>query len=265
MNARRFSSARRRCCASGPRKRPISISLESGLSKQDSRYEIGRVADVLKFSVDRNVARRRPELLLRSHAARQDAARVHATRAAGRRHRRDHAVQSSDEPGRAQDRAGHRDEQSRHPEAVGEGAFIGLLSRRRALRSRPARADAASPDRRPARDRRGTRHAPSRRTRDLYRRRRDRQGDRGEGGLSASGARTRRQRSADRARRRRRGTRRHARGARLVQELRPALHGRQAHAGAEGHCGALYRTRRRKDARVDLRRSLRWRRIRWAP
>ena len=48
---------------------------------------------------------RRPDLLLRPDAARQEAPRLHPARPAARRHLRDHAVQPPDEPGGAQGRA----------------------------------------------------------------------------------------------------------------------------------------------------------------
>ena len=86
------------------------ISLESGLSKQDSRYEIGRVADVLKFASMEALRDDGQSFSCDPHAARQGAPGVFATRTACRRHCRDHAVQPSNEPGRAQDCAGHRDE-----------------------------------------------------------------------------------------------------------------------------------------------------------
>ena len=218
------------------------ISLESGLSKQDSRYEIGRVADVLKFSA--------------MEALRDDGQSFSCDLTPHGKARR---VFTQREPlagvivaitpfNHPMNQVAHKiapaiaTNNRVDPEAVGEGAFVGVLPRRRAVRSRFARADAASADRRPARNCRRTRHAPARRTRHVHRRRRDRQGDCGEGGLSASGARAGRQRSADRARRRRSRTRRHARRAGLVQELRPALHGSQAHARAEERGGALYGT-----------------------
>ena len=88
----------------------------------------------------------------------------------------------------------------------------------------------------------------ARRPRHLYRRRRHRQGDRGEGGLSAHRARAGRQRPAHRDGGCRSGRGLHARGAGLVQELRPALHGGQAHARAPERRGAFHRPRRREDA-----------------
>lgn len=46
------STAPPRCCASAWRRRSDLITLESGLCKKDSLYEIGRVADVLGFAAN---------------------------------------------------------------------------------------------------------------------------------------------------------------------------------------------------------------------
>lgn len=125
----------------------------------------------------RGVARRCAKFLVRSDAPRQGAPRVLAAPAARRCDRRDHAVQSSDEPGGAQDRAGDRDQQPRDREAFGEGAAVGVLPGRPALRGRFAGADAAGADRRSARDRGRARHAPACVADYLHGRRGDRQGD----------------------------------------------------------------------------------------
>ena len=92
--------------------------------------------------------------------------------------------------------------------------------------------DALGGHRRPAGDRRRDADQRRRRPRHLHRRRRDRQVHRRQGRLQAPGARARRQRSDHRhgGRRPRRGG--DARRGRLVQELGPALHRGQAHAGA---------------------------------
>ena len=132
----------------------------------------GRRAAVRRHRVPEG---RRPDLQLRPHAARQAAPRVHAARAAARRDQRDHAVQPPDEPGRAQGRAVDRDQQPDGAQALREGAALGDLLRRPALRSRPAAGDALHRDRRPGRDRRRAHHQRARRPRDLHRRRRDRQ------------------------------------------------------------------------------------------
>ena len=100
---------------------------------------------------------RRPDLQLRPHAARQAAPRLHAARPAARRDQRDHAVQPPDEPGRAQGRAGGRDQQPDGAQALREGAALGAPLRRPALRGRPAAGDALGRHRRPARDRRRAR------------------------------------------------------------------------------------------------------------
>ena len=52
------------------------ITAESGLCKKDSLYEIGRVSDVLLFGASECLQGRRPDLLLRPHAARQEAPRA---------------------------------------------------------------------------------------------------------------------------------------------------------------------------------------------
>ena len=130
------------------------ISLESGLSKQDSRYEIGRVADVFKFAAIEALRDDGQSFScdLTPHGKER---RVFSQREPlARRDRRDHAVQSSDEPGRAQDRAGYRDEQSRGAEAVGEGAAVGAVISPTFCTKPVCRADAAGADRRSARDRR---------------------------------------------------------------------------------------------------------------
>ena len=70
----------------------------------------------------RRAAGRRPDLLLRPHAARQEAQGLHAARAAAGRDLGDHAVQPPAEPGRAQGRAVDRDQQPDGAEAHREDA-----------------------------------------------------------------------------------------------------------------------------------------------
>ena len=69
------------------------IPAEIGLCKKDSVYEIGRVSDVLNYGASEGAARRRPDLLVRPHAAWQEAPRLHEapSRCSGVI-RRDHAV-----------------------------------------------------------------------------------------------------------------------------------------------------------------------------
>ena len=230
------------------------ISAESGLCLKDATYEAGRVADVLSFGANECLKDDGQIFSLRPHAARQAAPRLHAARAAARRHQRDHAVQPPDEPGRAQGRSLDRDQQPDGAQALREGAAVGALLRRPALRGRAAARDALGRHRRPARDRRRARHQRRRRPRHLHRRRRDRQGDRRQGGLPAHRPRARRQRPDHRhgRRRPRRGV--DARGPGLVQELGPALHRGQADARAPGGRRRLHRARRRQDESVAPRR-----------
>ncbi|MGF6300464.1 acyl-CoA reductase-like NAD-dependent aldehyde dehydrogenase [Paraburkholderia sp. WC7.3g] len=68
------------------------ISLESGLSKQDSRYEGGRVADVFRFASIEALRDDAQRFSCRSDAAWQKASRVLAARAARGRDRRDHTI-----------------------------------------------------------------------------------------------------------------------------------------------------------------------------
>ena len=124
------------------------ITAECGICKKDSLYEVGRACDVFVVRRQRGAARRRPDLLVRPHAARQVAQGLHAARAAAGRDLRDHAVQPSAEPGRAQDRAVDRDQQPDGAEADGEDAAdrarcsptssTKRACRRRCCRSSPA-------------------------------------------------------------------------------------------------------------------------------
>ena len=149
----------------------------------------------LRVRRQRGARRRRPGLLLRSHAARQEAQGLHAARAAARRDLRDHAVQPSAEPGRAQGRAVDRHQQPDGAEAHREDAADRAAARRHPLRGRAAAGDVLGRHRRPARDRRRDADEPRRRPRHLHRRRADRQVHRRQGGLQAAGAGARRQRS----------------------------------------------------------------------
>ena len=83
--------------------------------------------------------------------------------------------------------------------------------------------------------------------------------------LQAPGAGARRQRSDHRDGRRRPRRGGVARGCRLVQEFRAALHGGQAHARAREGRRRLRRAAGRKDAGVDLRRPDGPQRSTWAP
>ena len=96
-----------------------------------------------------------------------------------------------------------------------------------------------------------------RRSRDLHRRRVDRQVHCRQGRLQAAGSGTRRQRSDHRARRCGPRGSSHAGGERFLQELRPAMHCRQAHAGSGKRRRSLRRTAGRKNARRQVRRSVR--------
>ena len=65
------------------------ITAECGICKKDSLYEVGRACDVFVFAGNAALQRRRPGLLLRPDAARQEAQGLHAARAAaGRDHAR---------------------------------------------------------------------------------------------------------------------------------------------------------------------------------
>ena len=128
-----------------------------------------------------------------------------------------------------------RDQQPHGAQAVGEGAVLGPAAGRHALRGRPAAARCSAcvtGDPREIADELITN--PHARPDHLHRRRGDRQVHRRQGRLPAHGARARRQRSADRDGRRRPRRGLVAGGGGLVQELGPALHGGQAHAGARG-------------------------------
>ena len=86
-------------------------------------------------------ARRRPDLLLRSHPARQAAQDLHPAPAA-QRHLGDHAVQPSAEHGGAQAGAGLRHQQLRGAEADRADAAHRAVPGRHALRGGPAARDA---------------------------------------------------------------------------------------------------------------------------
>ena len=97
---------------------------------------------------------------------------------------------------------------------------------------------------------------PTRRPDHLHRRRGDRQVHRSQGRLPPHRAGAGRQRPDHRDGRRRPRRSLVAGGAGLVQELRPALHRGQAHAGARGGRRTLHRPGGRKDAGLALRRSV---------
>ena len=187
--------------------------------------------------------------------SRRTASRARSTRCASRcwaSITRDHAVQPSAEPGRAQGRAVDRDQQPDGAEADREDAAVRAAARRHPVRGRACR-------------RRCSRSSPATRARSPTRCSTnpdvdlvtftggvpDRQVHRRQGRLQAAGARARRQRSdhRDGGRRPRRGG--DARRGGLVQELRPALHGDQAHAGARGGRRRVRRAAGRADAGVD--------------
>ena len=212
----------------GPHHRRVR-DLQEGLALR-SRPRLRR----LRLRRQCGVERRRPDLLLRSHAARQAAQGLHAARAAAGRDLRDHAVQPSAEPGRAQGRAVDRDEQPDGAEAHREDAALRAAPRRHPLRGRTAARDVLGGHRRSARDRRRDADQPGRGPRHVHRRRSHRQVHRGEGGLQAPGARAGRQRPDHRAGGRRPRRSGGPRRRRLVQELRPALHGDQAHPRPRG-------------------------------
>ena len=117
------------------------ITAECGISKKDSLYEVGRACDVFVFAGNAALQDDGQVFSLRPDAARQVAQGLHAARAAARRHHRDHAVQPSAEPGRAQGRAVDRDQQPDGAEADREDAAVGARARRHPLRSGPAAAD----------------------------------------------------------------------------------------------------------------------------
>ena len=98
------------------------ITAESGLCKKDSTLRSRPRLRRVHVRRQRGAAGRRPGVLVRPDAARQVAQGVHAARAAAGRHFRDHAVQSSAEPGGAQGRAVDRDQQPDGVEADGENA-----------------------------------------------------------------------------------------------------------------------------------------------
>ena len=141
------------------------ITAESGLGLNDSRVRGRPRRRRARVRRERGAEGRRPDLFVRHHAARPQAARLHAARAAARGDHRDHAVQPPDEPGGAQGGAERRDEQPHGAEAVGEGAAVGADVRRHPVRSRAAAADAERRHRRPARDRRRADHQPGGRPR----------------------------------------------------------------------------------------------------
>ncbi len=116
------------------------ITAECGICKKDSLYEVGPRLRRVHLRRQRRIERRRPDLLLRSDPARQEAQGVYAARAAAGRHRRNHAVQSSAEPGRAQGRPVDRDQQPDGAEAHREDATDRAAARRHPLRGRPAAA-----------------------------------------------------------------------------------------------------------------------------
>ena len=200
---------------------------------------------------------RRPGLLLRPHAARQDAQGLHAARAAARRDLRDHAVQPPAEPGRAQGRAVDRHQQPDGAEAHREDA---------ALRARcsptsctrpglpPQMLSVVTGDPREIADE--MLDQPGRRPRHLHRRRADRQVHRREGRLQAAGARARRQRPDHRDGGRRPRRSRDARRRRLVQELRASAARRSSACSCTRRVAdALRRAAGREDEGVDVRRS----------
>ena len=90
----------------------------------------------------RGAQRRRPGFLVRPDAARQAAQGLYAARTVARRHLRDHAVQSSAQPGRAQDRTVDRHQQSHGAEAEREDAAHRAAAGRHPVRSRLAAGNA---------------------------------------------------------------------------------------------------------------------------
>ena len=207
-----------------------AITAESGLCIKDSTYEAGRVADVLTFGAG-EVLKDDGQIFscdLTPHGKKR---RVYTQRDPLLGVIRDHAVQSPDESGRAQDRAVGGHQQPDRGEAVGEGAAVVLPVRGHPVRSRPAAADAASTHRRPEGDRRRADHEPGDRPDHVHRRCVDRQVDRVADGLPPCGARTRRKRSDHRDGRCRSRRSEHARGVGR-KELGPALHRDQADARA---------------------------------
>jgi delta 1-pyrroline-5-carboxylate dehydrogenase len=114
------------------------ITLELGISRKDSDYEVGRAYDV--FTLAAQHPRRRRDLQLRPDTAWQAAQDLHAARTS-HRHRGHHAVQPPAQHGRAQGGAGHRHQQPRRLQADRTDAAHRARARRRALRGGAAARD----------------------------------------------------------------------------------------------------------------------------
>ena len=172
----------------------------------------GRVVRRAALRRQRGAGRRRPGVLVRPHAARQEPPRLHAARAAAGRDHRDHAVQPPDEPGdhKVAPSIATNNRMVLKPEEKTPLAayYLADLLYEAGLPPR----DAVGRHRRPARDRRRAAHQPGRRPGDLHRRRGDRQVHRRQGGLQARSPRAGRQRPHHRDGGRRPRGGRHARG-----------------------------------------------------
>ena len=156
-----------------------------GRTRRDFGPHHGRVRDMqegfavrgrprlrrFRFRGQRRARRRWPDLLLRSHAARQEAQGLHAARAAARRDFGDHAVQPSAEPGGAQGGAVDRHQQPDGVEAHREDTADGVAAGRHPVRGWFAARDVLGRHRRPERDRRRNADEPRRRSHHVHGRR----------------------------------------------------------------------------------------------
>ena len=106
-----------RSSAAAPTRSPTSSPPSAGSARRTRSTKSAAPATCSSFAGNAALQRRRPDLLLRPHAARQEAQGLHAARAAAGRDHRDHAVQPPAEPGRAQGRAVDRDQQPDGAEA----------------------------------------------------------------------------------------------------------------------------------------------------
>ena len=161
------------------RKEAVSdlITLELGISKADSLYEVGRAFDVFTLAAQMCI-QDDGQIFSCDLTPHGKARKIFTLREPLARDLGDHPVQPSLEHGRAQGRPGDRHQQLRGGQADRADADDGTRARRHPLRGRAAAGDAVGGHRLAERHRRRDDHQPGDRARHLHRRRAGRQADR---------------------------------------------------------------------------------------
>ena len=222
--------------------RPHDLGRSRASAGRTRSTKSSRAYDVWSFAAQLTDPRRRRDLTPAiSRPTARRASISHDARAAARRHLGDHAVQPPAQHGEPQAGAGDRHQQPRRAEADRADAAHRAGARRRALRGRAAAGDALGRHRQPFDHGRCDDHRSRCGPGDLHRLGARRQAHRRDRRLQAHRARARRQRPADRDGRRRSRQGGRTRRAGRDQELRPALHGRQAHPGRREGRGRVQR------------------------